>query len=97
MKTGIRTHLTASAEVGYSMIVNANIRGKLREITHLKASVQGQKHGTELMRSICREADEDSTVLFLTAATDRLGSWYARFGFRTIQDEPQIMARPPNQ
>ena len=95
MKPGIRTHGPASLRLSYSTLVGANLRGMLRELTHLQVSedARGQGHGSALMREVCAEADKAQTVLMLTADDTRLADWYARFGFKLIQDGPLLMVR----
>lgn len=99
MKTGVRKLGPASLKITYTALVSANLRGAIREVSHFhtRESDRGQGHGTQLMKKICAEADSSRTVLMLTADGDRLGDYYARFGFETIQSEPQIMARQPQQ
>lgn len=95
MKPGTRTSGRASARLSYSTLVGANLRGMLRELTHLKVSedARGHGHGSALMREICAEADASRCVLLLTAETRRLAEWYSRFGFMLIQAEPMLMVR----
>ena len=97
MKTGTRRYRSASAKLGYTTLVGAHLRGKLREISHFNtpAEERGKGHGTHLMREICRDADRDRIVLMLLPDTQRLSKWYARFGFVTIQDDPDVMVREP--
>ena len=95
MKPGTRTNGPASLRLSYSALVGANLRGMLRELTHLQVSedARGQGHGSALMRDVCAEADQSRTVLMLTAESRRLAAWYARFGFMLIQAEPLLMVR----
>lgn len=96
MKPGKREHATASASIGYSMLVDAHLRGRLREITALSTPDADQRkgYGTALMHSICQEADQSSIVLMLMPDTEELAFWYERFGFKPIQFDPVIMMRP---
>ena len=95
MKPGIRTKGPASARLSYSTLVGANLRGMLRELTHLQVSedARGQGHGSALMRDICAEADKARTVLMLTADSRKLAAFYERFGFKLIQADPLLMVR----
>ena len=95
MKTGTRTNGPASARVSYSQLVGANLRGMLREVTHLQVleDARGQGYGSSLMRSICSEADASRCVLLLTAQNQKLAQWYDRFGFMLIQSDPLLMVR----
>jgi hypothetical protein len=45
------------------------------------------------MLDICAEADKSEVVLMLTADTPRLADFYARHGFKLIQDGPLLMVR----
>ena len=97
MKTGVRRYRSASVKLGYTALVCAHMRGKLREVSHFNtpAEERGNGYGTNLMREICRDADRDRIVLMLLPDTQRLSEWYARFGFVTIQDDPDVMMREP--
>jgi len=102
MKTGERTHASASVKVGYSQAVSSHLRGHLRELTHLHSSEQGKGHARELMRSLFEEADKDEITLMVVVqpyedglTAEQLEDWYARMGFFELQDEPLIMIRLP--
>lgn len=67
-------------------------------------SKRRQGYGTKLMQRVCTEADGACIVLLVhvegfknpTMDDDQLAAWYARFGFRTIQEEPaRLMVRMP--
>ena len=44
---------------------------------------------------LAKEADKANNVLVLFPAEDWMLKWYSRFGFKTIQESPVIMARKP--
>lgn len=92
----------ASAEA----ITNPGLGPKLRdirEIVRVWTDPEHRKQGyaTELMKTICEEADLTKTVLMLNPkmfgnpGLKELPRWYARFGFMTIQQSPHLMARMP--
>lgn len=62
-----------------------------------------QGYATELMKSVCDEADSESVVLILqpkqfgkSGGLKELERWYKRFGFVRTQDNPVLMARAPS-
>lgn len=104
MKTGTRTLGPASLKLSYSQQVAAHLRGGLREISHLlvKEDRRNQGHASDLMRMICREADENNIMLMLMPqpfdmpelSKAELRDWYSRrFGFTILQETPTIMIR----
>ena len=102
MKTGERTHASASVKVGYSQVVSSHLRGHLRELSHLHSTEQGKGHARELMRSLFDEADKDEITLMVTVhpykdglTGEQLEDWYTRMGFFELQDDPKIMIRLP--
>lgn len=102
MKTGLRTHASASLRLSYSQAVDAHLRGGLREISHLTSAEPGNGHATQLMRSVIAEADKTNTMLMLTAEPFKDGmdmgaltDWYTRLGFQLLQETPRIMVRLP--
>lgn len=102
MKTGTRTHASASVNVGYSQAIASHLRGRLRELTHLHSAEQGKGDARELMRGLFEEADKDEITLMVTVhpyadglTAEQLEDWYARMGFFELQDEPLIMIRLP--
>ena len=96
LKTGRHSYKSASCKLGYSQLVDANLRGGLRELSHLEATEPGLGHGTELLKRIGKQADEANITLMLTADTHKLAEWYAReFGFWTLQETPHLMIRQP--
>lgn len=99
MKTGKREHKSASLWVNVPMFLPPGQRHVSRELTHVHvpASEQKQGLGSELMRKVCQEADDEQTVLVLTAQDESLIPWYARFGFFTVQENIRLLARPTRQ
>ena len=98
MKPGTLTLGNASAYIGYSQITKPNQRGLLREITNFEVPEEhrGKGEGTELLKDICAQADEEGIILMLKADTLRLENYYTRQGFTTIQANPVIlMVRQP--
>ena len=98
MKTGTVTLGNASIHIGYSGIIKANKRGLLRELSEFNVPEErrGKGEGTALLTDLCEQADLEGLVLMITADTPRLGYFYARHGFVTVQDEGAIiMARMP--
>ena len=105
MKTGIRHYENASCRVSYPMSLPANLRGRVREISHVDVPENLRKQGmaTNLVANICDEADAHRMVLILTVdpfgdgekmSKEDLQFWYERkFGFQKIQEKPLMMAR----
>ncbi len=74
------------------------------ELVRVWTDPEARKQGfaTELVRSICDDADVEGRVLMLypkpfgRVGLESLAPWYERFGFVTIQTDPvQLMARKP--
>jgi predicted acetyltransferase len=65
-----------------------------REVSSVETDAAHQRQGfaTKLMQSVCRDADYDGVVLVLMPLVH---SFYERFGFKQIQNDPIIMARAP--
>lgn len=100
---GERTHKQASLRVVESDAMPEDMRGQIREIVSLTSANPRKGHATTLMWTVCHEADQDRTVLILQPKRfadgelddEKLVRWYSKFGFRTIQQEPVLMARQP--
>lgn len=86
----------------------AGMEGKqVLQISDLKTAPEHQNEGeaTRLMEEACRRADMSQFLLVLTPArfnhgplSDKeLERWYAKFGFRRIQDKPVLMCREPKR
>jgi len=97
MKTGTLQLGNASLHLGYPQIVPGNLRGFAREITefHVPEEFRGKGEGTELLKDVCEQADQNKILLVLIADTQKLAMYYERFGFFAIQKEPMLMVRPP--
>ena len=93
----------ASCLVKRSVQVPAEMRDGLREISNLHTPIERRKNGdaTELLAALCEEADTHGLVLMLHCkpfgdpelGASQLETWYAKFGFMAIQDEPRLLAR----
>ena len=90
----------SSAEV----VINKDIPTGVLELVRVWTDPEHRKQGysTELLTSICEDADITGTVLMLNPRTfgrvglENLAGWYERFGFMEIQKKPVVlMARMP--
>lgn len=107
MKNGQRTHNAASLIVDDCRALPVKMRPVTREIHHVytPAAHQGQGDATELLHSVCAEADDAGITLVLwpqpygddiALSRQQLIDWYSkRFGFVQIQPDPPLMARMP--
>lgn len=96
-------HGQATCELKRSGSLPKEMRDGIRELVKLHTPVERRKNGdaTELLRSICDEADTQRIVLMLTVepfgdpdlGASQLEAWYEKFGFMVIQSEPRLMAR----
>ena len=101
MKPGTYTHGQASVRIGYTQVVPAPMRGRLREVTSLSVAreARGQGAASALMHEVCAQADAAGLALMVLvepydgASMDelQLSAWYARMGFKTIQAVPVMM------
>lgn len=106
MRTGDYTEGPARCRVGLCELVAPALRPNLREVSGLvcDAASRGKKHATALMRQVIATADDHGMTLLVVPEpfedepmnTNTLRDWYARLGFRVIQAQPCVMARPPN-
>lgn len=106
MRTGDYTEGPARCRVGLCELVAPELSPKLREVSGLvcDAASRGKRHATALMRRLISIADDHGMTLlvvvepFENATMDKsmLRDWYARLGFRVVQADPCVMARPPN-
>ena len=78
---------------------------RVRELVRVWTDPEHRKQGyaTELVRSVCDDADANSVVLILqprpfghVQGLKALEGWYRRFGFIRTQDNPVLMARAPS-
>jgi predicted GNAT family acetyltransferase len=75
----------------------------VRELVRVWTDSEFRKQGfaTELLKTVCNDADIEGVVLMLnakpfsTGGLNDLAPWYQRFGFMTIQKKPHLMARMP--
>ena len=97
MKTGSVELGNASLHLGYSQIIKPNQRGFAREITEFFVPEihRGKGEGTALLKEVCDQADIDKLLLIIIADNIRLATFYAKFGFKAIQENPILMARNP--
>lgn len=90
------------------MALPNRMRLRTRELTkvHTKLDHQGQGHASDLLRMVCKEADEANMVLILfpqpygddiALSRGQLIKWYAGFGFQQTQQDPPMMARMPGR
>jgi GNAT superfamily N-acetyltransferase len=98
---GSRRHKSASLRLSVPQCLPDEMHEGVREITSLEATEQRQGHATELLQSVCREADHKRKVLFVQPAAYAVGmddaalvAFYERHGFGKLQDEPVLMSRP---
>jgi GNAT superfamily N-acetyltransferase len=93
----------SSAEVVEPTSLPPSLKGVL-EMVRVFTAPNGRKQGfaTELVKSICSDADIEGVVLMLSPKTFSTGgltdlqAWYERFGFQVIQRKPVVlMARMP--
>ena len=106
MRTGDYTEGPARCRVGLCELVAPELRPKLREVSGLvcDASSRGKRHATALMQRLIAIANDHGMTLLVVPEpfedepmnTNTLRDWYARLGFRVIQAQPCVMARPPN-
>jgi hypothetical protein len=102
MSPGLRTYKQSSLRVAMPQF--ADLGGNVREIIDVQSAVQGSGHASQLMRSVCLEADRAAKVLVLMPRkfadgldNGALVMWYQKFGFLIIQVDPCMMARQPRQ
>lgn len=78
---------------------------RVRELTRVWTEPGSRKQGyaTELVQSVCDEADASNVVLILqpkefgkSGGLKALEGWYRRFGFIRTQSNPVLMARAPS-
>jgi GNAT superfamily N-acetyltransferase len=78
---------------------------RVRELVRVWTDTEHRKqgYGTELVQSVCDDADAENVVLILQPrpfghkhGLTALEGWYRRFGFIRTQDNPVLMARAPS-
>lgn len=105
MNPGIRTNGPASLELVHMAGIEESVKAGLLEVksVHTVETQRRQGHASNLMALLCKEADQDGTILVLTPARYgngplgrlQLQRWYEAFGFKVIQDMPVLMCRDP--
>ena len=99
---GSRTYGDSTLRLTMSKAVPKEIQPGIREITSLytSESSRGKGKASELLRKVCKEADNVGIVLLIVPKPfddgldqDALEQFYSRHGFTKIQDEPIMMAR----
>ncbi len=104
--TGERKFGAATCKVGPSVQIPKRMRDRIVEMSGLfcPPEQRGQGFATELVHSVCREADDANYVVLIHVqpygeigmSEAQLAEWYARtFGFAPIQVKPLLMARMP--
>jgi N-acetylglutamate synthase-like GNAT family acetyltransferase len=104
MRYGPRTNDGASLKLAVPTALPLKMRGKVVEVRGLRTmpDKRGQGHASDLMLSVCVEADIARTFLFLAVEPDDDGpldakalcQFYMKFGFLPIQSDPPLMTRP---
>lgn len=104
MHTGKVTVGAASARLSYSQMVAPHLRGRMRELSALTVdqAQRGTGCATALLKSVCADADKAGVLLLVVVepfgdaplSVEQLRDWYARHGFKVIQEAPAVvMAR----
>jgi len=101
MKPGKRTNGPAGLRLSYCVAAPAHLRGGMLEITSLLTAVgeRGKGHASELLASVCAEADKAGKLLLIqpqpfdagSMTQDQLTAWYAGHGFEVLQVEPELL------
>ena len=96
MKPGIYRHGASSCRLKYSPAIPAHLRGHMLEIMsiHTPESERGKGSASAMLIRVCNQATRDGKALMLMPDTPELARWYERFGFKTVQESPLLMARP---
>lgn len=101
MQIGPRTHKRASLRIADPTALPEDMRSQVREIVSLTSEDRGKGHAKALMWQVCAEADRHWITLLLKVEpgqdteAEKLEQFYAKLGFKRIQDEPVLMARSP--
>jgi N-acetylglutamate synthase-like GNAT family acetyltransferase len=102
MKYGPRTEGHSRLSLRPPTSLPFHMRKRVVELYGLETDPDYRRRGdaTELMLTVCVEADMNKTFLFLAVVSNGgmeqadLAAWYARFGFLPIQAKPLLMTRP---
>lgn len=93
--TGIRTNGPSRLKLSYSQGLPSDMRGNFRELWDIYTPEADRRRGyaSDLMRSVCAEADADGLILILFPGSPALADWYLTFGFDIVQETPLMMFR----
>jgi N-acetylglutamate synthase-like GNAT family acetyltransferase len=99
---GLRKSGAASLMLGTCKALPEHMQEDIREITSLQTEEPERRksHATILLHQVCYEADKKQKVLMLMPdsvgemSNKQLMKFYEKFGFKKIQDNPVLMARP---
>lgn len=102
MRIGERVYEGAKCKVSFCDALPAHMRKDIREISHLETlpEFRHRGHATELMKYICKDADNRKIVLVLMVepyggdapmTTEQLVEWYAKFGFTPLPNGDKVM------
>lgn len=104
MKPGSRSVGPASCHIKFSQVVDVTKRGLVRELTDMQTSSEwrGCGYASQLLKAVCAEADKADIMLIVRVEpygetgldTQEATLWYARHGFKAIQQGPVVMMRP---
>jgi hypothetical protein len=104
MKYGTRIEGAASLKLAIPTALPDHMRGQVIEVRSLRTEPTERNKGaaSDLMLSVCLEADMARKFLFLCVEPDidspvdetGLVNFYMRFGFMPIQAKPILMTRP---
>lgn len=95
---GLRIHKQASLRVAVPTSLPAHMQKHMRELISIDSEVQRQGHATGLMHNVCQEADNACMTLLVQVnpfrggmTAEQLITWYSKFGFIEIQNDPVVM------
>lgn len=98
MNVGAREHKSASLQLCMAQGLPDEMQPLTREILSVQSTNPRKGHATALLWEVCNEADKWWITLivqprkFADGMDDaKLESWYGRFGFERIQDEPCVL------
>lgn len=96
----------AKCEIRKNPELPAEMQERVREVINVWTDPESRQQGyaTQLMQTVCEEADLENKVLILTpkpfdntcgVGREKLISFYKRFGFVVTQKDHVLMARAP--
>lgn len=98
MIPGPREHRSASLHVSMATGLPDDMQPLTREILSVQSTNPRKGHATALLWEVCVEADKWWITLIVQPKKfadgmdeEKLESWYSRFGFEKIQDEPCVL------